>query len=207
MPREDNTLNKILIHMGETRKGISNLETAVCDVQKELNTLNQGTVRRPECTQRHVAVSRSIDKVTDTLDGIKGNVLAIKRQTGEGHPAVTVGMLKGAESKRGLKYWIGVGVGMTTLLGFLASLTWGIISVGRYIEKVDRLTSVSKKQQKEIRKEIGEVAKARPRVVYVEVPPKVDPAEERRRRRTRRYRRPTRHRATSERSGEAAASQ
>ena len=190
MPREDNTLNKILIHMGETRKGISNLETAVSGVQEELNTLNQGTVRRQECAQRHQNVTQSIDKVTDALDGIKGDVIAIRRQTGESHPVITPQLLRSADGKKGMKYWVSVGVGMTTLLGFLASVTWSVVAIGRYIEKVDRLANVSKQQQKEIKKEIGAVAKARPRVVYVEVPAKTE-TENRRRRRPRRYRQPT----------------
>lgn len=195
MPSDD-TLNEILIHMGETRKGLANLESAVSDVQKELTALNQGAIKRQECTQRHVVVNKSMDKVTDKLDDIKADVLAIRRQTGDEYPAITQSMLRNAEGKKGLKYWISVSVGMTTLLGFLASLTWGIISIGRYIEKVDRLAQASKQQQKEIRKEIGEVAKAKQKIVYVEVPAKTEPVE---RRRSRSRRPPTRHRAAGSR--------
>lgn len=198
MPQDD-ALNEILIHMGETRKGVSNLETSMSGVRQELNELNQGTVKRPECTERHVVVARSINAVTEKLDDIKGDVMAIRRNTGKEYPAITPSMLKGGDGKKGIKYWVSVGVGITTLLGFLASLVWGVISVGRYIEKVDQLTQVSKKQQSEIKKEIGEVAKAKPKIVYVKVPAKVEEKPATKRRVNRRYRRTTPRRAAGSR--------
>jgi hypothetical protein len=194
----DDTLNEIHIHMGETRKGIANLESAVSGVQRELRSLNQGTVKRLECTERHVIVARSVNALDSKLDGIKGDVLAIRRQTGKEHAVITPEMLR--RPTKGIKYWISIGVGIASLFGFLGGLLWGVISIGRYIEKVDTIARKAQVQSSKFRKEIKEVAKARPRIVYVKVPVVSDAGPEKKPRR--RYRRrPASRRTTGASSG------
>lgn len=143
---DDDKLNTILIHVGETRKGITGLEAAVNNISKEV-------VRRPECTERHVVVATSIGALKEDLNEIRQDVKAIRRTTGQGHQAITQTMLELSEDKKkGLKYWIGVGVGAITILSFLGSIFYGVVSLGRYIERIDSLARKAEKSNAEIKR-------------------------------------------------------
>ena len=113
---DDDKLSTILIHIGETRKGIESLEEAVASIGKEV-------VRRPECTERHVVVATSLAALKEDLTEIRQDVKAIRRSTGQDHKAITEAMLRDEEKKeKGLKYWLGVGGGAITVLTFLGSM-------------------------------------------------------------------------------------
>jgi len=159
---EQKTLNEILIHVGETRKGISGLETDVRDFKDQVSVVSREGVKRPECTERHRVVAASISDLKQDLAEIKKDVRTIRIKTSEDHPAITRRMLEGqADERKGrdLRYWTGVGVSITVLMSFLGSLIWGIIAVGRYIERMDVLAASAKKQQAEFKTRLDTVDK------------------------------------------------
>lgn len=165
---EQRTLNEILIHVGETRKGIAGLETDVRDIRKQFEGLNKETVKKPECTERHRIVAASIGDLKGDLSQIKKDVRHIRITTSEDNPAITSKMLAqrdGAEKKRDLRYWVSVGVGLTVLLSFFGSIIWGVISAGRYLERMDALAKAAQKQQAEIRTQLHLVDKAASAIV------------------------------------------
>jgi hypothetical protein len=151
---DDDKLSTILIHVGETRKGIANVEQV-------LDAMGREVIRRPECTERHIVVANSVAALKEDLQEIRADVKAIRRSTGRDHPAVSASMLvgDGEEKQKGLKYWVTVAVGGITILTFLASIFWGVISAGRYLERVDAIAKKADKQNVELKREIIKASK------------------------------------------------
>lgn len=177
-------LRDILVHVGETRKGMKTLEGDVKGIREHLRELNHSSVRKQECTGRHVVVAQSIDSVKQGLKGdlseIKADIRAIRTRTGDTHPAVTPQALGGTnpgfepeapteeeETKaKGLKYWLGVTTASITILGFLGAIIWGVFKVGRYMERVDQAIQKSAKSQQKLQTTMQQATKT-PHVIYV----------------------------------------
>lgn len=201
----DRVLRDILVHVGETRKGMQSLEGDVGGIREQIQGLNRTAVPKEECTARHVVVARSVDGVKkelrDDLQQIKADVRAIKVRTGAEHPVLTAKMLTNGGNGcdningpptegKGVKYWLGVITAGITIVGFLGGMLWGVFRVGRYMERVDQTILQSAKGQKKLQTTMNQVATQEPRVIYVQVPVHPDAGPTRRpRRRVRRSRR------------------
>jgi DNA repair exonuclease SbcCD ATPase subunit len=170
---DQDTLNQILIHVGETRKGIAGLESDVKKIEHHLSELNHSAVRKAECTQRHVVVAQSIgglkdelkadikgvkDEVRQDLQEIKQDVRHVKSRTGQDHPAITSGMLLGTatgetelpeepKEGKGPKYWLGVAGGIIGILLFLGGSALGLMKLGRKWEQMEQTVEAARKQQ------------------------------------------------------------
>jgi hypothetical protein len=177
-------LRDILVHVGETRKGMKTLEGDVKGIRGHLRDLNHSSVRKDECTRRHVVVASSVDSVKSELkqdlSEIKADVRAIKTRTGDDHPALTPQMLGDTspgfepeastveETKaKGLKYWLGVLTASITIFGFLGAILWGVFRVGRYMERVDQAIIKSAKSQQKLQTTMQQAAKKPPHIIYV----------------------------------------
>jgi len=156
---EQRTLNEILIHVGETRKGIAGLEGDVRDFREQMAIVSREGVKRPECTERHRVVATSIGELKADLAEIKKDVRHIRITTSEDNPAITPRMLRRADGKKDLRYWTGVGVSLTVLLSFLGSVIWGIMAVGRYVERMNALADSAQRQQAEFKTQLKTVDK------------------------------------------------
>jgi len=177
---EQRTLNEILIHVGETRKGIAGLETDIRDIREQFSGLNKETVKKPECTERHRIVAASIGDLKTDLSEIKKDVRHIRVTTSSEHPAITPQMLAirgGTGKKKDLRYWVSVGVGLTVLLSFFGSMLWGIIAVGRYLERMDVQAQAAKAQQAEIKMQLRRVDKAASAIVSADEAMKSGPVQ------------------------------
>lgn len=177
---DDDKLSTILIHVGETRAGLDGLQASVQQVREEVRQIGRDSVPKGECTERHIVVANSIASLRSDLGEIKGDVKAIRRQTGQEHRAISDDVLKaGAEqrsglnrllsSQRGLKYWISLSVGLIAVLSFVGSVLWGVANVGRYIERVDAMAEASRRAQVKLERKIDqtkEVARSQ-RVIYM----------------------------------------
>lgn len=146
-PKDDDKLSEILIHVGETRKGIDNLETNVKDIRDTLtglnsftSTLDHTTVKLNACDARHEGVKSSIDHIQTDMTEVRNYV----KKFNEDRPCTTCTAQHTTKPKRDPKYWVSLLVGISTLLVFLGSALWGVVTVGRYVEKIDAFTSVSK---------------------------------------------------------------
>lgn len=179
-------LRDILVHVGETRKGMETLEKDVKGIRGHLRDLNHSSVRKDECTGRHIVVAQSIDGVKQELKGdlseIKADIRAIRTKTGDKHPAITPQMLAGSTTDpgfepdavtstddpkaRGLKYWLGVITASITIFGFLGAIIWGVFKVGRYMERVDQAIQKSAKSQQKLQTTMQQATKT-PHVIYV----------------------------------------
>lgn len=174
--RNGKVLQDILIHVGKTSEGITNLKEDVRDVKDHLMALNDAAVRKDECTQRHVIVAQSIDSVRGELKSdlseIKKDLKFVRSKTREDNPAITPKMLAAGEEyeesapeSKGLKYWLGVAGGTITVLSFLGAIIWGVFKVGRYMERVDQGLAKQAKQQLQIQAQVKQAAQ--PRIIHV----------------------------------------
>lgn len=171
---EQQTLNEILIHVGETRKGIEGLEGNVKKIEHHLSELNHSAVRKDECTQRHVVVAQSIndikdelktdihgvkDEVRQDLTEIKTDLRQVKSRTAQDHPAITPGMLaagyemeegdeEATSQPKGLKYWLSIVGGFIGVVTFLGMVGIGLMTLGRKWEQMER--TLEKSRQKDV---------------------------------------------------------
>ena len=175
--RDAKILQDILIHVGKTSEGITNLKEDVREVKDHLAQLNNSAVRKDECTQRHLVVATSIDNIRKEVKGdlseIKHDLKFVRSQTRDDNMAITAEMLAAGpeveeeeDTGKGLKYWLSVAGGIITVLGFLGAVVWGVFKVGRYMERVDQgLTATAKTQTQTLAKV------TKPRYIYITVPP------------------------------------
>ena len=200
----DRVLRDILVHVGETRKGMKTLEDDVGGIRRQIHDLGKSSMPKDECTARHVIVAKSIDGVKtelrDDLQQIKADVRAIKVRTGAEHRIVSRngalptsgGPPPAPEDKqpRGLKYWLGVMTAAISIISFLGAILWGVFQVGQYMERVDQSINKSAKRQQQLQATVKQVVTQEPRVVYIKVPvhPDAGPSRSNRRRRRARTR-------------------
>lgn len=193
MSDNDRVLRDILVHVGETRKGMETLESDVGGIRRQLHDLGRTAVPKDECTSRHTVVAQSIDGVKaelrSDLQQIKADVRTIKTRTGPEHPVVPRNNGNGIEvgKAHGPKYWLGILTAAISILSFLGAILWGMVKVGQYMERVDRTINASAKSQQKFQSTVKRVATQEPRVVYVQVPvhPDAGVTKQRRRRRSR----------------------
>ena len=179
LPRSDK-LTMILLHVGETRKGIKRLEDDVREVKDSISTLENHTVRKDECTQRHVVVANSIGALGSDLKEIRDGVREIKRKSGAGYPAV--GAMASApqeiveevleqrqeKTRKTLTFWLSLIGSVAALAGGTAT---GVYKLVKYLDRVDQTVGRSSKEStaasQAIAEEIRKVLAREPRVIYV----------------------------------------
>jgi len=160
---ETDPLTQILIHVGESRKGIKNLEQGqrdleggLSDVNAHLSRLNGSAVRQTECAALR-------DGIRDALD----QTIA---ENAEQHAKILSDMTPVATPK-GLKYWVGVAVGVATVLGFLGSLLWGVVTVGQKMERFKIAAETDKKRQANMAEALKKLSAQKTKIIYVKQQP------------------------------------
>jgi hypothetical protein len=188
-------LSMILVHVGETRKGIKRLEGDVREVKESISTLQSSTVRKDECAQRHVVVAQSINSLDTDLKEIRDGVREIKKSgTGTGYAAVDVqppapaplppapttsGVFtppkevveevldqRQEKTRKNLTFWLAT---IGTVGSLLSAGAVGIYKLVKYLDRVDRMVELNTKESEATRQEIKEQLKRelQPKVVYV----------------------------------------
>lgn len=182
----EDKLATILVHVGETRKGISNLEKDVKDIKRELIF----TVRKTECTEKHSIVNDHVGNVQEIVSSLREDVAEIKTDirhvranTGHGYPAVSAGnpppepnphltpekmqeeldKLNDERSERKRKnfaFWLAT---FSTLIGIIGSLGFGVYKMVTYMSKIDMAISATNSELKKDKVQAQ-------RVVYIKVP-------------------------------------
>lgn len=172
---EQQTLNEILIHVGETRKGIEGLEGDVRKIEHHLAELNHSAVRKDECTQRHIVMAQSVTGLKDELKAdirgvqtgmredlkeIKTDIRQVKSRTAQDHPVVTPEMLAaGYElepedevAPKGLKHWLSVIGGFIGVAMFLGMVGFGLMTLGRKWEQMEQTLEATRRKEAADRK-------------------------------------------------------
>lgn len=179
-------LAAILIHVGATRKGIRRLEQDFATVKDALAK----TVTTEQCHDRHEAVTREVME-------IKGDIRAIKKgTTGTAHaainPAMVAAMARGdtgqmqippteppekvidklleerkGRARRELNFWLGLIISVATILG---GIIFGLIKVGRYLDRVDRAVETSGQHTEQLQDELRRELAKRQAPVIIRVP-------------------------------------
>jgi hypothetical protein len=157
------SVNKIFQFMGETQKGIANLEARMDQAEREHKELDGQAVRKPECTERHRMMAQSIGTVGEKLDSLRTDI-------------------KNGGAKKGTLYWLSVIGGGIVLLSFFGGLALGLMRMGQYWERVNQTMEQVQQQQVETTTAIREAAKkaAEPKVIRVWGPSDAGVAKRRR---------------------------
>ena len=191
---EQDALNRILVHVGETRKGIENLEADVQQINKQLRDLSGASVRRQECQAHRDTVTRSVTGLQRALSEIKQDIKHVRGKTDQAHPVITAQMLaqnragsgsphSSNKESRGLKYWLALSLGIGSLVTLLGGGAMGLMRLGRSWERMDQTIEAFQKQQAKANAEFRKFA-AQPKVVHIRtVAPDAGPSRRRARRR------------------------
>jgi hypothetical protein len=173
-------LNDILIHVGETRKGIANLETNVEQIKDHLAVLNHSTVKKSDCRHRHESVRVNVDGLQQDLSEVKGGVKTLLHSdTGQELAAVTPEMLSASGSQvaipeddtnKGMRGWLVIAVGIGAILTLLGGVALGLMKVGRHWERLDQSFQDMQERQKQTTKKLQQAAQRVNRTVYIKVP-------------------------------------
>jgi len=98
-------LADILIHVGETRRAILNIDNDIKELKDNINNFHECYVTKTECQNKICSIPPP------------------KKSTGA------------KSEPRDLKYWIGIITGMITIIGFLCGMFWGIMKLGQLSEQ------------------------------------------------------------------------
>ena len=176
-------LTMILLHVGETRKGIKRLESDVSDVKDSVSALQNNTVRRPECTERHVVVANSIKDLSSNLTEIRDNVRAIKRGTGQTYPVVTgshsmpsvltaptksieeVLDAKQEKARKSITFWLYTISALSTLIG---GAVFGLVKLGTYTDRVNKVMERSIEQSEQTRRTTDELVQEKRKMAEIQ---------------------------------------
>jgi hypothetical protein len=184
-PIEKDTL-QILVQIagdiGETRGDIASLKDNVGSITedfKEVKDQLTRTVTKPECTQRHVIVAKSIDTMRQEI------LAEFKKPTGN-FSAVTPAMLKAAvapslqeietaleqknsekvdKKRRAVTFWL---ITLSTATALLGGCAVGIYNFVLFMNKLENVVSTQSEEVK------SEFRKAKNNIVYVQMPMSVD---------------------------------
>jgi len=187
MPPKDETL-QILVQIagdiGETRGDIASLKSNVDTITedfKEVKDQLSGTVTKPECTQRHVVVSQS-------LDSMKKDILAEIRKPSGMHQKITPEMLRAAaaptmqeieeslnqkkesiadKKRKAITFWL------VTISTVVALLSGCVVGVYKFVLFMDNLENVVSTKSDEVKYALKKSQNSN-NVVYIRVPASPD---------------------------------
>lgn len=177
-------LAAILVHVGATRKGIRRLEGDVKEIKGSIDELRDKSVTRAHCTAEHAKVDQGLRDLSQEIR---------RKSTGTTHPAVgtpaaqhmaqqmaqgNTGQMqipKSAEevieeqrekTRRSLTFWLGLAA---TLSGLVGGVVFGLVKLGRYFDRMDRVVEESEARTRKLQAQIREEARE-PKIIYVKVP-------------------------------------
>jgi len=184
-------ITAILIHVGETRKGIRGLERGQTELKDTIEALREASITRSFCEEKHGAIQRQFLGVERELDALRK-----KTGTGVAHPAVpavyphhdpyeNTGPFKipTAESaveevlekkqerrRNSLTFYLSAAGGT---IAIISALTVGIVKLVHLIDKVENTAETSVRnaanQVEKARQELSEEIAAR-RIVHIRIP-------------------------------------
>lgn len=153
MPTDDKypSVNKIYQFMGETAKGIENLEARMTQVELGHKELDNTAVRKPECTERHHVVARSMHEVGKKVDELRADIQ------------------NGGRPKKGTLYWLSVIGGGIVLISFLGGIALALMRMGQYWERINLTMEQVQHQQEATTDAVRAAAKqaAEPKIIRV----------------------------------------
>jgi hypothetical protein len=156
-------LSLILIHVGETRKGIVNLEASLKDVNRQL----AGSVRRADCTEKHSIVNATMADLKVDTEEIKKDMKTLARNTTK-DDFVSVNRVKEVLEKEAeeaiekrrkhILFWFAIIPTVTTLV---CGGIFGMWKIFIFMSKIDSSMSATTKELRE------EINNTKEKVIYV----------------------------------------
>lgn len=130
-------LDAIFVHVGATRKGIDNLETAVSDIRDGLGRLKENAVTPADCERRHTRVESELKGLSDDIEKIP--IRAEKNREG---------------LRKSVTFWLSV---IMVMVSLLTSMIVGLVKLGKYLDRADKVLTASQNSEKRMGTRIEEL--------------------------------------------------